>query len=62
MSIQRFNGKVVLQECCILSILLPGYGHWSLYYKGKYYDPEFGVLDKLPQQAKLCYYWDVVTS
>jgi hypothetical protein len=40
--------------------MLPNYGHWSLYYKGKYYDPEFGVLEKLPEQAKLRYYWEVV--
>jgi len=48
-----------LPDCCILSVMLPDYGHWSLYYKGKYYDPEFGVLDKLPEKAKLRYYWEI---
>ena len=56
----KYNPGTALPECCILSVLLPGYGHWSLYYKGKFYDPEFGVLDKLPEQAKLRYYWEVV--
>ena len=56
--LRYFGG--ILPDCCILSIMLPGYGHWSLYYKGKYYDPEFGVLDKLPPQAKLRYYWEVI--
>lgn len=48
-----------LPDCCILSVKMPGYGHWSLYYKGNFYDPEFGILDKLPADAKLCYYWQV---
>lgn len=55
----KYTEETKLPECCILSVLLPGYGHWSLYYKGKYYDPEFGMLDKLPEQAKLRYYWEV---
>ena len=53
-----FGGK--LPDCCVLSVRLPAYGHWSLYYKGKFYDPEFGVLDKLPEQAKLVSYWEVI--
>ena len=57
----KYTPGTVLPDCCILSVMLPGYGHWSLYYRGKYYDPEFGVLDELPKQAKLRYYWEVVT-
>jgi len=49
-----------LPDCCVLSVRLPEYGHWSLYYKGKFYDPEFGVLDQLPEQAKLVSYWEVI--
>ncbi len=49
-----------LPDCCILSLLLPGYGHWSLYYKGTFYDPEFGVSTSLPPNAKLRYYWEVL--
>ena len=57
----RYTEGIVLPECCILSVKLPGYGHWSLYYKGRFYDPEFGVSDKLPEQARLRYYWEVIT-
>lgn len=49
-----------LPECCILSVKLPTYGHWSLYYKGMFYDPEFGVLDELPTNAKLVSYWEIL--
>ncbi|MCL2300697.1 MAG: hypothetical protein FWC27_11210 [Firmicutes bacterium] len=56
---RRFLGGK-LPDCCVLSVRLPAYGHWSLYYKGKYYDPELGVLDELPPQAKLVSYWEVL--
>lgn len=55
----KYTEDDVLPDCCILSVKLPGYGHWSLYYKGKFYDPEFGILTKLPEQAKLCSYWEI---
>lgn len=48
-----------LPKLCIISLALPGYGHWSLYVGGKYYDPEFGVSDRLPDGARLCYYWKI---
>ena len=48
-----------LPDVCILSLLMPGYGHWSLYAGGKFYDPEFGVSDRLPDGARLCYYWKI---
>ena len=35
----------VLPKVCILKVLLPKYSHWILYYDGKYYDPEFGVIE-----------------
>ena len=55
----KYTDEIVLPECCILSMELPGYGHWSLYFKGKYYDPEFGVMEMLPDKAKLNHYWEV---
>jgi len=56
---KKYNADTILPEICILSLQLPGYGHWSLYYKGTYYDPEFGVSKKCPPKAKLCYYWEI---
>lgn len=34
----------VIPDIAILTVHLPSYTHWVLYYKGKYYDPEFGVM------------------
>jgi RimJ/RimL family protein N-acetyltransferase len=56
----KYTLDTVLPDLCILSLQLPGYGHWSLYYKGMFYDPEFGVLNKCPERAKLCYYWEIL--
>lgn len=58
----KYTEGAKLPECSILSVKLPEYGHWSLYYKGKFYDPEFGVLDKLPEQAKLNHFWEVMIT
>jgi RimJ/RimL family protein N-acetyltransferase len=58
----KYKAGMALPDCCILSVKMPTYGHWSLYYQGKYYDPEFGVLDELPAEAKLRYYWEIVLS
>lgn len=56
----KYTDGAVLPECCILGMQLPGYGHWSLYYKDRFYDPEFGVLEQLPEQAKLGSYREVI--
>jgi Acetyltransferases, including N-acetylases of ribosomal proteins len=55
----KFEVGMTLPECCILSLRLPGYGHWSLYYKGKHYDPEFGVSDELHKYAELRFFWEI---
>jgi RimJ/RimL family protein N-acetyltransferase len=57
---QKCNEDAVLPEISILSLKLPGYGHWSLYYKGKIYDPEFGVLENFPPNSKLNHYWEIM--
>jgi len=57
---QRCAEDAILPDICILSLKLPGYGHWSLYYKGKYFDPEFGVLNVCPPNAKLNHYWEIM--
>lgn len=56
---KRFKADTILPDICILSLQLPGYGHWSLYYKGTFYDPEFGVLRECPTNASLDYYWEI---
>lgn len=55
----KADNRAKLPETCILKVLLPKYGHWVLYHKGKYYDPEFGLLDKLYPKEKVQFYWEI---
>lgn len=50
--------KEQLPDVCILSLETPRCWHWSLYFKGVFYDPEHGVSDAFP----ICnrkYYWKI---
>lgn len=47
-----------LPEVSLLSLETPKCWHWSLYFKGKVYDPEFGILDDFPN-CKRKYYWEL---
>lgn len=55
----KADNNSVLPKVCILKVLLPKYGHWVLYYNGKYYDPEFGVTEKLYQKARIQSYLEI---
>lgn len=46
-------------QACVAIVLLPQYGHWILYYDGKYYDPEFGLMDELYQKARIQSYLEI---
>ena len=48
-----------LPPACILKVLVHGYSHWILYYHGKYYDPEFGLMDELYCKAKIQSYLEL---
>ncbi len=50
--------KKELPEIAILSLETPRCWHWSLYFKGTFYDPEHGVMDDFPQ-AKRKYYFEI---
>ena len=54
----QVNDKSELPEICILSLQTPRCWHWSLYYKGVFYDPEHRVLEDFPK-AKRKYYWKI---
>ena len=43
---------------CILSLETPKCWHWSLFYKGKFLDPEYGVLEDFPPTNRK-YYWEI---
>ena len=55
----KADNSSVLPKVCILKVLLPKYGHWILYYDGKYYDPEFGVMEELHQKARIQSYLEI---
>ena len=53
--------KEQLPPICFLSLETPKCWHWSLYFHGKFYDPEYGVLDDFPPSNRK-YYWEIVTA
>lgn len=50
--------KEELPEIALLSLETPRCWHWSLYFKGLFYDPEHGILSDFPE-AKRKYYWEI---
>ncbi len=55
----KFNADTSLPELCIIRMKLPDYGHWGIYHKGTFYDPEFGELKECPPQAKIFQVWEI---
>ena len=55
----KFDANVPLPNLCIIRMILPGYGHWGIYYNGSYYDPEFGKLKNCPTNAKIFQVWEI---
>ncbi len=55
----KADNTTVLPKACILKVLLPQYGHWILYYDGKYYDPEFGLTEELYPKARIQSYLEI---
>ena len=53
------NDREELPEICFLRLETPRCWHWSLYFKGKFLDPEHGVLDDFPQSERK-YYWEII--
>ena len=47
-------------EISILTVHMPTYTHWLLYYKGKFYDPEFGVLDECHPEGKITSFLEII--
>lgn len=58
--IQVFE-KQQLPPICILSLETPHCWHWSLYFKGIFYDPEYGILDDFPPSNRR-YYWEITEN
>ena len=55
---QVFN-RSELPPVALLSLETPKCWHWSLYYEGMFYDPEYGLLEDFPPSNRR-YYWEIV--
>ncbi len=53
---QEASDKCDLPDVALLSLETPKCWHWSLYFKGKFYDPEYGVSDDFPPSARR-FFW-----
>lgn len=51
--------KSELPKVAVLSLETPKCWHWSLYYDGVFYDPEYGVLDDFPPSNRR-YFWEIM--
>lgn len=55
---KEISDKNKLPEIAMLSLQTPHCWHWSLYFKGTFYDPEYGILDDFPPSDRR-YYWEI---
>ena len=51
--------KSELPRVAMLSLETPKCWHWSLFFDGVFYDPEYGVLDDFPPSNRR-YFWEIV--
>lgn len=54
----QFTEKSELPNVALLSLQTPKCWHWSLYYNGMFYDPEYGLISEIPQSNRR-YYWEL---
>jgi len=54
--------QLVLPETCLLQVKMPNYGHWVVYHKGVFYDPEFGELSACHENGKISSFLEIYTS
>lgn len=55
---QEVHFKEELPEIALLSLETPKCWHWSLYFGGTFYDPEYGVLSDFPPCNRK-YFWEI---
>jgi len=53
------SGKSELPRVALLSLETPKCWHWSLFFDGVFYDPEYGVLPDFPPSNRR-YFWEIV--
>lgn len=54
----QITEKEQLPQYALLSLETPKCWHWSLFFDGKFYDPEYGVLERFPPSNRR-YYWEI---
>lgn len=54
----QFFDKSELPDVALLSLETPKCWHWSLYYNGMFYDPEYGLLTDVPPSNRR-YFWEL---
>lgn len=59
LSWRTVGGLDELPPLCILLVELPTYNHTVVYYNGKYYDPEFGVLEQCVPEGIITHYLEL---
>ncbi len=52
------KSKNELPRVALLSLETPKCWHWSLYFDGVFYDPEYGVLTDFPPSNRR-YFWEI---
>ncbi len=50
--------KSELPVLALLSLETPKCWHWSLYFKGEFFDPEYGKTEEFPPSLRR-YYWEL---
>ncbi len=50
--------KADLPKIALLSLETPKCWHWSLYFDGAFYDPEYAVLEDFPPSNRR-YFWEI---
>lgn len=50
--------KEDLPSIALLSLETPKCWHWSLYYEGTFFDPEYGILEDFPPSSRR-YFWEI---
>ena len=50
--------KSELPRVAMLSLETPKCWHWSLYFGGRFYDPEYGLLNDFPPSNRR-YFWEI---
>ena len=58
---KQVKAKSELPDIALLSLETPKCWHWSLYFKGIFYDPEYGILEDFPPSNRR-YFWEIINT